>query len=272
MGVRTTTLAGLLVAVALTGCTTEAADLAEPPATSGSPTRSTSPGSEDTSDPTPTPSPTPTQAQVVSGPILADANKIDWDAVMDGDDEGLPGIMETFRGSGDDIVDLSSPLSVVLVQVHHRGSSNFVVRPAFDTGSGSSLVNEIGQYTGEMLAYGRGEAQVVGFDVTADGPWVISAANLTLVADGDALSTSYEGVGDSVVGLPVDFDDPQPVTRFSRATVTHEGSSNFVVRVMLGSALVNEIGTYDGTVRLPADGLFGFEITADGAWTLELDE
>jgi hypothetical protein len=49
---------------------------------------------------------------------------------------------------------------------------------------------------------------------------------------------------------------------FSRLTLTHDGERNIIVRELFGRGLVNDIGGYEGTVRLGPDGLFGLEISA----------
>jgi hypothetical protein len=85
------------------------------------------------------------------------------------------------------------------------------------------------------------------------------------------LARSYVGQGDAVIVFPLDLDDPAPTTEFGRLDASHDGESNFIVRELLGRGLINEIGSYGGTVRLPPDGLFGLEISADGAWELNLE-
>jgi hypothetical protein len=55
------------------------------------------------------------------------------------------------------------------------------------------------------------------------------------------------------------------------ATLTHSGSSNFIVRAWGfpdRDLLVNEIGNYAGTV-LVAPGLYAWDISADGSWTID---
>jgi hypothetical protein len=56
---------------------------------------------------------------------------------------------------------------------------------------------------------------------------------------------------------------------FDRATFIHDGERNFQVREFLGRGIVNEIGPYEGTVRVGE--LFGLEINADGSWTVQLE-
>lgn len=66
-----------------------------------------------------------------------------------------------------------------------------------------------------------------------------------------------------------DDDAPEASGAPIVTTFSHSGSSNFVVRSWgdRRSLMVNEIGAYTGTVRLPD--AVALEINADGNWTLE---
>ena len=77
----------------------------------------------------------------------------------------------------------------------------------------------------------------------------------------------YDGRGDDVV----DLSYPEP-TKIAALHAVHQGRSNFIVHGLTNGestgGLVNEIGSYDGTVLLEsADQL---EIKADGPWHIEL--
>lgn len=207
--------------------------------------------------------------EIVDGPVTADSSQYDWNAFLQGDTESLPGLAEVFVGSGDDIIDLDVAAPSFVVAAHHQGSRNFIVRAADAAGDTRGVVNSIGTYSGLILAEGRGD-DVVGFDVAADGDWVVVVMSPLLVRGTD-LARTYEGVGDSVIVFPFDTDDPQPIVEFGRMTATHDGERNFIVRELFGRGLVNEIGAYDGTVRPSRDGLFGVTINADGAWTLSFE-
>lgn len=212
-----------------------------------------------------------TGPDIIDGPVTADSSGVDWDSMLTEPPGSLPGMIEAFNGRGDDLIDFSARGTAV-VEAHHRGSSNFIVRAIFDDGSDTGVVNEIGRYTGEVVASSPQSSEVVGLEVRADGPWAIIVSNLLLSGDGADLARQYEGVGDAVVGFPMlHSDDPEPVTMFDRARITHEGGANFIVHELLGPGLVNEIGSYEGTVRLSPGGLFGFEVTADGRWTISLE-
>lgn len=262
-------VAAALIAITAVGCSGEGTGTAEPadtssPTPTGTETKSSSP------TPTPTPSATPT-VQLVDGPIQADAHHLKWDEIASDEPMNLPGILEDHRGQGDGIVDLERPQADPVVAFRHQGDANFIVRAIFDDGSDSGLVNEIGDYIGEVLAETPQGARVESLEIQADGPWIVLVNNLLFARDSDDLGRSYEGTGDSVILFPIDNDDPQPIVRFNRATLNHDGEANFIVGALLGRGLVNEIGPYQGTVRLPSDGLFGLQIEADGAWTVSLE-
>lgn len=70
---------------------------------------------------------------------------------------------------------------------------------------------------------------------------------------------AHRGAGDD----EVDFDGEFPAAVIA---ARHTGSGKFQVREVLGRAVINEIGAYDGTNRLSGP-IFGLEIKADGAWT-----
>ena len=65
------------------------------------------------------------------------------------------------------------------------------------------------------------------------------------------------------------IDLPAPI---SVATFTHNGSSNFIVRVFPDDELlINEIGFYEGSRPLISDGPIFLDIDADGAWTVRIE-
>lgn len=82
-----------------------------------------------------------------------------------------------------------------------------------------------------------------------------------------------KGKGDAIVTLPAGAAG-------GLVTATHKGSSNFSISVLdvdnqsTGDLLVNEIGKYQGTTAYGISSLGGepakLEVTADGAWTIEI--
>lgn len=204
------------------------------------------------------------------GSVVAGVSRMDWETVLSEPPASRPGVIEVFTGVGDARIDMEQPLPIVVVQAHHTGSADFVVRAIRDDGAVADAVDVVGAYTGEVLTY-EGNKTTVGFEVRADGSWALLALSLVTAPDGEDLARQYEGAGDAVVGFPMDFDDPTPVVAFTRVSIRHDGEADFVVRPMFGGVLVDEAGRYDDTVRLPAHGLFGLEITADGPWTVTFE-
>ncbi|GAA1105002.1 hypothetical protein [Nocardiopsis metallicus] len=75
-----------------------------------------------------------------------------------------------YGGSGDDVVQLLwSPNNFSRLDVTHTGSSNFSLRSYDDTGT-SSLVNEIGDYEGQITLTPR----TVLIEVQSQGTWTIT--------------------------------------------------------------------------------------------------
>lgn len=178
--------------------------------------------------------------------------------------EVLMGSWEPFEvsGSGDDIVDLVVPENEPAVaEITYDGGSNFSVL-TFDAAGNriDLLVNEIGSYSGTVPLNFMANEEVAEAEITASGPWTIAVRPLKDARQGTASTTGrgadvvlVEGLGD-------------------RARMTHNGSSNFAVHAY-GSGrdlLVNEIGPYEGTVRVPA-GTVVLVVEADGDWTVDFE-
>ena len=164
----------------------------------------------------------------------------------------------TFEGSGDDVIDVPDTEDYALVAtITHTGERNFAVTSFDPDGSYVDLlVNHIGSYTG-TVPYNFDSA-IGELEITADGAWTITIADL---AEQPLLADTASGSGDEVLR----HDGSS-----GRLHITHDGERNFAV-IGWGQdwqLLVNEIGSYEGTVRL--ESAVAFEITADGAWTIEL--
>lgn len=161
------------------------------------------------------------------------------------------------EGSGDDIIDVPVITdSIIVATFTHQGSSNFAVVSYNQAGDRISLlVNEIGNYQG-TVPFNFSEAPTE-LEITASGPWSVTLSDLLEqpIYDGSL----FEGSGSQVLLVSTDSN---------RLTATHNGQSNFAI---LGwgdrrDLLVNEIGPYEGTVRLGNP--LALEIRADGQWTL----
>ncbi len=116
------------------------------------------------------------------------------------------------------------------------------------------LVNEIGSYQGTVLLADA----TVNLEITASGGWTVTV--LPLESARSWIEGGITGQGDDVVFY---------IGSTTAAAITHDGESNFAV-IAHGASdrdlLVNEIGPYNGTVRLPGPSFV--EITADGAWSI----
>lgn len=187
------------------------------------------------------------------------------DDVTEAAEEPPPAFSEpiSLSGSGDDLVSVDIPEdSPAIAHIVHEGQSNIQVTTFDEDGQRiNGIVNEIGNYDGiRPLNFERGEA-VAEFEIAADGAWTIEVSPITSARMWSP-STPIEGDGDEVVLA----DGVEGAAMF-----THDGGSNFQVTAWGDSrdGLINEIGTYDGTVRVPAGTLL-VEIVADGTWTAEV--
>ncbi|MGB1252023.1 MAG: hypothetical protein ACPG8W_15505, partial [Candidatus Promineifilaceae bacterium] len=159
------------------------------------------------------------------------------------------------NGRGDNVVSISKPNEPMIAIIKHTGSSNIIVT-AWDGDRRQGLVNEIGNYNGTVALDFDGQ-HTDEIEVQADGSWTI---NIQSISSAPAIYGSKSGTGDAVLivgslSSPVD--------------VSHTGDSNFIVTVWGNSrsGMVNEIGDYNGTVRLPGSAIV-LEIIADGRWSI----
>lgn len=168
---------------------------------------------------------------------------------------------QTFTGTGDEVVTLAPPRDYAVVAFSCPScSGNVVVKADADL-----LVNEIGRYSGKTLYGMSGASASTPLDrvqVNAKGSWTLTVGGLGTARQ--ISSPPTDGTGDDVLLI----SSPKDV-----ATLSHAGRGNFAVWAATERGgvdlVVNEIGRYDGTVMLPADGggmLIAVE--ADGEWTL----
>ncbi len=162
------------------------------------------------------------------------------------------------EGSGDYVVENLNVTNYAVLHITHSGSSNFAVKLYKDDKYEDLLVNTIGDYSGDVLVEDSGKYEL---EITADGNWNITSDGLS-VDD----TTSFSGTGDGVTGI----------TSHSGGNwhITNSGSSNFVV-IQYGESLgymellVNEIGNYDGTVKVESGDNIFFKVTSEGSWTIK---
>lgn len=181
------------------------------------------------------------------------------------------GAPQSTSGTGDGVPGLKAIDEPVIITLTHDGSSNFIVQPVGRDGEdGLTWVNEIGPYSGTTFQSMGGfiatfdkKNPIVAADVMADGNWSIQIRKLKAAPKKSLKRGS--GSGDAVIRFP------KPTKGLTRMTLTHNGDSNFIVQPIDSSgddgiSMVNEIGSYKGTVRVPS-GTKYLWVIADGDWS-----
>jgi len=179
-----------------------------------------------------------------------------------------PAAPATYSGAGTAVVEVKLASTHFILNATHSGSSNFIVKPVSSTGDqGSSLINEIGAYTGKLLV--EDPTKIVALSVKADGAWrfefvePIPAVNVNVARPGE----TYTGQGKDVIGLVL------PSTGLIKAAFTAT-KANFIVRPYddkgnRGSSLVNEIAPWSGEVII-RNNIVLLDVIATGQWTMTL--
>ncbi|GAB3132028.1 TM2 domain-containing protein [Marisediminicola antarctica] len=164
-------------------------------------------------------------------------------------------------GTGDSLITLPAGATAGLVTAQYDGGGNFSISVlnAANESTGELLVNTIGAYTGTTVYGFQSFSEGVTLQVAADAPWTITMSPISTAAP-----LAASGTGDSVYF----YEGPA-----GQLTASYSGSSNFVVFQQTSDdfnfgLLINEIGTYSGTVPLTA-GPSVLTVTADAPWTLE---
>lgn len=164
----------------------------------------------------------------------------------------------TVSGTGDDVVEIPSELSVCLVKAENNGDSNFVIK-SLDANNKSIdlLVNTIGSYSGTTTTgMRRGTAKYL--EVNSSGSWTIT---MSPVSQAPSVVNGAQNTGDGVVKISAGTG--------GKLSFSNDGSSNFVVRGISSSGsdlLVNEIGAYSGVV--PNKNYSLLVVESDGSWTV----
>lgn len=146
----------------------------------------------------------------------------------------------------------------------HDGESNFALKLLDSDGKQLDLlVNTVGQYEGKTLALIPSAGEYL-LNVTADGSWKIEVTQ-SLPPEIPDSPTVLKGSGDDVVFVNLN-------SGLNIFTSKHNGESNFAVKID-GRLLVNEIGTYDGSIaeQISEDGSYIISVTADGEWSIEIE-
>ena len=162
------------------------------------------------------------------------------------------------NGNGDYVAEGLNVTNYAVLHISHTGSRNFIVKLYKDDEYEDLLVNTIGSYTGDVLVDGSGTYEL---EISADGDWNITSDGLSIDD-----TTSFSGTGDSVTGI----------TSHSGGSwhITYSGERNFSV-IEYGESLgymdllVNEIGSYDGTVKAESGDNIFFKVHSYGNWTIK---
>lgn len=173
----------------------------------------------------------------------------------------------SLSGSGDtasDIIKLEAGFAVF--EGSYLGSGNFIVQLMDENGNNVELlVNEIGSYNGKTFAVINTDGNYY-LNVTASAGWNFTIYQSVPPNVADA-PTELSGHGDDVIFVNAESGN-------YKFTSTHQGSSNFIVRLNGTGLLVNEIGNYSGSTRqrLNTSGAYAFVVNADGNWSITVEE
>ncbi len=165
----------------------------------------------------------------------------------------------TVTGSGDDVVDIPCAGMPCIIEISHSGSHNFAVWSVDSSGDNVDLlVNEIGSYSGTVTTYTDYDDAAM-LAITAGGSWSVTFKPMSAMEEA---TNGSSFTGDNVVLINAD--------ELTKVSFTHSGSSNFAVwgiGMTDVDLLVNEIGSYDGTVIWSQPQSF-LIVNADGTWTV----
>ncbi len=162
---------------------------------------------------------------------------------------------------------------LAIFRMTHQGQNNFIVDLLDESGQSAApmgLVNQIGSFEGSYAQQVTAGQHVL--DITADGSWNITVEQPR--PDSAPETRSFEGTGKTATEF---F---QLTEGLHTITLTHQGDANFIVDILNrdGAAvdpmgLVNEIGAFEGstTVTVPEDGIYLFQVEANGPWTINVE-
>lgn len=162
---------------------------------------------------------------------------------------------KTFSGTGDDVV-LYEISKIALVTFSCVSCSDNTVLKT--DGAERLLVNEIGPHTGTYLINSRNGSLTTSFEINADSDWTLKIASVNTAPK--VSSKSASGSGSTILNVS---------SKFRAMKIKAISDSNFVVYNLQGSyknLLVNEIGSYLGTVRVTTPGLV--QIISTGTWQI----
>jgi hypothetical protein len=123
------------------------------------------------------------------------------------------------------------------------------------------LVNTIGSYSGRHIVNTSDNSLLTKLTITADSHWTLKVENpnVAITTRLTSLGQKISGSGDEVIHVDSAIGDVK---------IRNHGDSNFVIQAYGGadSLVVNEIGSYSGTV--PLQGSEVVQVTSNGDWTI----
>ncbi|MBS1908029.1 MAG: DUF2510 domain-containing protein [Actinobacteria bacterium] len=162
---------------------------------------------------------------------------------------------QEFTGTGDMVQAVNIAAPAVVTFRCDACDSNTVLK---SNGAESLLVNEIGAYTGQHLINVRDNSLTTEFTITADAAWSLVIDDITAVPPTNG---PVSGHGDSVILMGGSF---------TTVAITNVGESNFqVLAYGRGNTLpliVNEIGSYSGTVKMAGPAYV--TVHSSGDWSI----
>jgi len=170
---------------------------------------------------------------------------------------------KSYKGSGDDIVTLEGLDGPALLRIKASGGeyTHFAVTSlGSDNEPIDLLVNTLGPYEG-TVAVALDDRVPVALEVKASAAWTIEQAPLSEAPRLEVPGT-IEGKGDSVVALA---PGAKKLTISGGKADTHFAVTQY--GGLFPDLLVNEIGSYKGTVRANPEGGY-LVIKASASWTI----
>lgn len=170
------------------------------------------------------------------------------------------------EGKGDDVVDVNKSFGPGIIEMVNSGSSNFVVENYGSDGERYELLaNEIGRYVGRKPIDFMQDEETTNISVKSNGTWKLSIYPLAHEAIRSFTAPGkYVGKGDDVIKI---------IGSSKNAKIGYVGKGNFAVISYSEKGrdlLVNEIGSYQGTIMFQFIGWTLLDVTGEGSYTIEL--
>ena len=162
---------------------------------------------------------------------------------------------QEYSGDGDDVIDVSITEPAMVTFSCPECTRNTVLKT---NGRESLLVNTIGSYSGSHVINVYDGSITTEFTITARSYWTLTVDDIT---QAPVFTAAGSGAGDTLIWMN---------STFSRAQITNDGSSNFIVHCYGSSSsrslVVNEIGAYSGVK--PMTGPCLVQVESTGNWSI----